>query len=223
MTQRAHELLVKIDLFSELEHDELNQIAGLAEERTFPRDTVIFNAGDVADSVFVIARGKVKVVVTSPDGKDLILAVLGPGQVFGEMALLDSAPRSATVVSDTVVELVVIHRDEFQHLLASEPKISRRLLAILTQRLRRANAAMQSLAYVDVAGRLARYFLTLARDHGQRLGNGWVVVRRPTQADIAHSIGTSRETISRLMKEFEDNFGLVHKGKFTYLREDLLS
>jgi CRP/FNR family cyclic AMP-dependent transcriptional regulator len=222
MSERTLSLLARIDLFSELAPDELGQIAELAEERALSRDTVVFSAGDNAETMFVVARGKVKIVVTSPDGKDLILAVLGPGQVFGEMALLDSAPRSATVITETSVDLVVIHREEFQRLLGGAPRIAHRLLAILSQRLRRANAAMQSLAYVDVAGRLARYFLTLARDHGQRLGNGWVVVRRPTQADIAHSIGTSRETVSRLMKEFEESFGLVHKGKFTYLREDLL-
>ena len=95
-------------------------------------------------------------------------------------------------------------------------------MAILSRRLRRANSKMESLAYMDVAGRLARYLLDLARDHGQRLGNGWVVVRRPTHSDIAHSIGTSRETVSRLINEFEEGFGLVNKGKFTYIRENLL-
>ena len=98
----------------------------------------------------------------------------------------------------------------------------RKLLTILSQRLRRANAKMESLAYMDVAGRLARYLLDLARDHGQRMGNGWVVVRRPTHSDIAHSIGTSRETVSRLINEFEEGFGLVNKGKFTYIRESLI-
>jgi CRP-like cAMP-binding protein len=81
---------------------------------------------------------------------------------------------------------------------------------------------MESLAYMDVAGRLARYLLDLAGDHGQNLGNGWVVVRRPTHADIAQSIGTSRETVSRLINEFEEGFGLVNKGRYTYIREHLL-
>jgi CRP-like cAMP-binding protein len=222
VTAKILELLSSVELFSELDPDELAAVAAVAKQRTVPRDTTIFHAGDPAESVFVVANGRVKIVTTSSDGKEFILTILGAGQVFGEMALLESAPRSASVITGTAVELLVINRQDFQHLLETEPRITRKLLTILSQRLRRANAKMESLAYMDVAGRLARYLLDLARDHGQRLGNGWVVVRRPTHSDIAHSIGTSRETISRLINEFEEGFGLVNKGKYTYIREGLL-
>jgi len=138
------------------------------------------------------------------------------------MGLLDSSPRSAAVTTATAVELLVINRDEFHRMLDTQPQISRKLLTMLAQRLRRANSKMESLAYMDVAGRLARYFLDLARDHGQALGNGWLVVRRPTHSDIAHSIGTSRETVSRLINDFEDRLGMVNKGRFTYIREEMV-
>ena len=136
--------------------------------------------------------------------------------------MLESAPRSAAVVTVTATELLVISRRDFQHLLNTSTGISRKLLTVLSRRLRRANSKMESLAYMDVAGRLARFLLDLATDHGQKVGNGWVVVRRPTHADIAHSIGTSRETVSRLINEFEEGFGLTNKGKFTYIKENLL-
>ena len=222
MRERIQQLLAGVELFAELDPDELLSVAGVAQLRTVAKDASVFQAGDLADAVFVVATGKVKIVVTSSDGREFILTVLGAGQVFGEMALIESAPRSATVTAITTVELVVIHRAEFQHLLDTCPSISRKLLVILSRRLRRANSKMESLAYMDVAGRLARYLLDLARDHGQRMGNGWVVLRRPTHSDIAHSIGTSRETVSRLINEFEEGFGLVNKGKFTYIRENLL-
>jgi CRP-like cAMP-binding protein len=222
MTERMVELLGKVELFSELDGDEIDRVASLAQIRSAQKDTAIFHAGDPADAVFVVANGKIKIVTTSTDGKEFILSVLGAGQVFGEMALLESAPRSASVITLTSVEMVVIKRDDFHHLLNTAPSISRKLLAILSRRLRRANSKMESLAYMDVAGRLARYLLDLARDHGQKMGKGWVVVRRPTHSDIAHSIGTSRETVSRLINEFEEGFGLVNKGKFTYIRENLL-
>jgi CRP/FNR family transcriptional regulator/CRP/FNR family cyclic AMP-dependent transcriptional regulator len=222
MTEKKVQLLAGVELFSELDPDELAKVATLAQARTVAKDTTIFHAGDSADAVFVVASGKVKIVVTSTDGKEFILTQLGAGQVFGEMALLESAPRSASVLTVTAVELLVINRHDFHHLLDTAPRITRKLLTILSRRLRRANSKMESLAYMDVAGRLARYLLDLARDHGQRMGNGWVVVRRPTHADIAHSIGTSRETVSRLINEFEEGFGLVNKGKFTYIRENLL-
>ncbi len=222
MSDRIRELLTSVELFAEMNEEEIVDLSSLAQIKKLDKDTTIFHAGDPADAVFVVASGRVKVVITSSDGKEFILTVLGAGQVFGEMALLESAPRSASVVTLSAVEVLVINRADFQHLLDSNPRISLRLMAILSRRLRRANAKMESLAYMDVAGRLARYLLDLARDHGQRLGNGWVVVRRPTHSDIAHSIGTSRETVSRLINEFEEGFGLVNKGKFTYIRENLL-
>ena len=222
MRDRIRELLTSVELFGEMHEEEIDDLTALAQIKKLSKDTTVFHAGDPADAVFVVASGRVKVVITSSDGKEFILTVLGAGQVFGEMALLESAPRSASVVTLSTVEVLVISRVDFQRLLDSNPRISLRLMAILSRRLRRANAKMESLAYMDVAGRLARYLLDLARDHGQRLGNGWVVVRRPTHSDIAHSIGTSRETVSRLINEFEEGFGLVNKGKFTYIRENLL-
>jgi CRP/FNR family cyclic AMP-dependent transcriptional regulator len=222
MSGRAPQLLSEIELFSELTEGELQEVAAHAQIRKVPTDTTIFYEGDPADAVFVVVNGRVKVVTTSSDGKEFILTVLGSGQVFGEMGLLEVAPRSAAVITITEVELMVIKRDDFDRLIESSPTISRKLMAILSRRLRRANSKMESLAYMDVAGRLARYLLDMALDHGQRLGNGWVVVKRPTHSDIAHSIGTSRETVSRLINEFEEGFGLVNKGKFTYIRENLL-
>jgi len=222
MTYRIRELVASVELFGEMLEEEIDDLTALAQIKKLNKDTTVFHAGDPADAVFVVASGRIKVVITSSDGKEFILTVLGAGQVFGEMALLESAPRSASVVTLSAVEVLVISRSDFQRLLDSNPRISQRLMAILSRRLRRANAKMESLAYMDVAGRLARYLLDLARDHGQRLGNGWVVVRRPTHSDIAHSIGTSRETVSRLINEFEEGFGLVNKGKFTYIRENLL-
>jgi len=222
MKEMSTELLAKIFLFSELNDEELQRVARLTHRHSYPKDTVLFRAGDAADSVYIIASGKVKVVVSSPDGKDFILTILGSCQVFGEMALLEQTTRSATAITATKVELLTLGRDDFNRLLDTTPSISRKLLSILSNRLRKANSKMESLAYMDVAGRLARYLLDLARDHGQKLGNGWVVVRRPTHADIAHSIGTSRETVSRLINEFEEGFGLVNKGKFTYIQESLL-
>ena len=180
MSEHAPKLLKELEIFSELNQQELEDVASLAQIRKIPTDSTIFHEGDDADAIFVVVNGKVKIVTTSTDGKEFILSVLGAGQVFGEMGLLETAPRSASVVTITEVELLVINRADFDHLLKSSPGISRKLMSILSRRLRRANSKMESLAYMDVAGRLARYLLDMALDHGQQLGNGWVVVRRPT-------------------------------------------
>ncbi len=222
MNPQTLRLIARVDLFSGLDQDELRSVAQLVHTVHVERDEKIFDAGDHADAAYVISSGKVNIVITSPEGKELILAVLGEGQIFGEMGLLEAAPRSAAVVAATPAELLSIARADFDRLLDQHPRLSRTLLTVISQRLRRANAKMESLAYMDVAGRLARYFLDLARDHGQKLGNGWVVIRRPTHSEIAHSIGTSRETVSRIINDFEQRFGMANHGRFTYIREDLL-
>jgi signal-transduction protein with cAMP-binding, CBS, and nucleotidyltransferase domain len=129
MTDHAPKLLKEIELFSELTDKDLEEVAALAQIKKTPTDTTIFHEGDDADAVFVVVNGRVKIVTTSSDGKEFILSVLGAGQVFGEMGLLETAPRSASVVTITEVELLVIKRADFDHLLTSSPSISRTLMA----------------------------------------------------------------------------------------------
>ena len=156
MNSQAPKLLKELELFSELTDQELEEVAALAQVRKIDTDTTVFHEGDSSDAIFVVVNGRVKIVTTSSDGKEFILTVLGAGQVFGEMGLLETAPRSASVITITEVELLVIKVADFDHLLNSSPGISRKLMAILSRRLRRANSKMESLAYMDVAGRLAR-------------------------------------------------------------------
>ncbi|MGE5236664.1 MAG: Crp/Fnr family transcriptional regulator [Acidobacteriota bacterium] len=214
--------LARSSLFAELAPNELEALALAAEEREFARDEAIFTIQEPADGLYVIANGRVKVAVSSSGGKELILATLGPGQFFGEMSLLDDEPRSANVVAQLPTTAYRIRRQEFERLIEAHPSIARKLLRELSLRLRRANAQMESLVTLDVVGRLARYFIDLARQHGQILGNGWVAVRRPTHQDIANSIGTSRETVTRLMADLESRGLVVNEGKMSYLREEVL-
>ncbi len=217
------DLIGKASLFGELEPQELEALARAAERQEFQRDETVFAAHEPADSFYVVANGRVKVCVSSAGGKELILATLGPGQFFGEMALLDDATRSASVVAQLATVAYRIRRSDFERLLEQHPAIARKLLRELSLRLRRSNAQMESLATLDVVGRLARYFINLARQHGQILGNGWVAVRRPTHQDIANSIGTSRETVTRLMNDLEQRGLVVNEGKMSYLKESVLS
>jgi CRP-like cAMP-binding protein len=216
------ELLSRSPLFAELAPHEIETIGRAAEVREFARDEVIFAMQEPADGLYVLASGRVKVAVSSSGGKELILATLGPGQFFGEMALLDDEPRSASVVAQLPTTAYRIRRQDFERLLDAHPPIARKLLREMSLRLRRANAQMESLVSLDVVGRLARFFIDLARQHGQILGNGWVAVRRPTHQDIANSIGTSRETVTRLMADLESRELVVNEGKMSYLREEVL-
>jgi CRP/FNR family transcriptional regulator, cyclic AMP receptor protein len=216
------DLLPRSPLFAELASAELTALERAAERREFARDEVIFAMHEPADGLYVIADGRVKVCVATESGKEIILATLGAGQFFGEMALLDNEPRSASVIAQLPSTAYRIHRQDFERLLEAHPTIARKLLRELSIRLRRANEKMESLVTLDVVGRLARFFIDLARQHGQILGNGWVAVRRPTHQDIANSVGTSRETVTRLINDLEQRGLVVNEGKMSYLREEAL-
>ena len=222
MSLAISELLRRSTLFGELSPTELEALARAAELREFARDEVIFAMFEPADGLYLLTGGRVKVCISTSEGKELIIATLGPGQFFGEMALLDDEPRSASVVAQLPTTAYRIHRSDFDRLVEAHPSIARKLMRELSLRLRRANAQMESLATLDVIGRLARYLIDLARQHGQVIGNAWVAVRRPTHQDIANSIGTTRETVTRLMSDLEQRGLVVNEGKMSYLREEVL-
>jgi CRP/FNR family cyclic AMP-dependent transcriptional regulator len=209
-------------LFAELDDKELASIAAVAKTRRYNKDDVIFHADESGDVFCLIKEGKVKVTNTSPEGKEIILSMLGPGDFFGEMALLDNEPRSATVVATESLELVTIWRADFLQILSENFSITRKVLAELSRRLRNASSRIESLATMDVYGRLARFFLDLAARQGTALANGYVAVQRPTHQSIANMIGTSRETVSRLIHDLIRQNLLLSEGKTIYLRTTAL-
>ncbi|MCS7183080.1 MAG: Crp/Fnr family transcriptional regulator [Thermoanaerobaculum sp.] len=218
----VEQLLASSSLFSGLGQRELVALARTAQRLEYRPEEVVIQMNSLGDGLYLIASGRVKVVVPSPEGKEVILATLGPGAFFGEMSLLDDEPRSASVVAQLPSVVYRIYRQDFARLLDTSPSIARALLRELSRRLRRANEHMESLVSMDVLGRLARYLMQLAREHGEALGNGWVAVRRPTHQDIAAAIGTTRETVTRLMSELEASGLLTSEGKMTYIREETL-
>src|SRR5207245_10417491 len=214
--------LRQFDLFAELDDRELASIAAVAKVRRYAKDDVIFHGDESGDVFCLIKEGQVKVTMISPEGKEIILSMLGPGEFFGEMALLDDEPRSATVVATEALELVTIWRSDFLQILGENSTITRKVLAELSQRLRNASNRIESLATMDVYGRLARFFLDLAREQGKTLDNGYVAVTRPTHQAIANIIGMPRETVSRLIHDLRRQNLLLSEGKTIYLRKSAL-
>ncbi len=209
-------------LFAELDEKELASIAAVAKTRRYAKDDIIFHADETGDVFCLIRSGRVKVTMTSPEGKEIILSVLGPGDFFGEMALLDNEPRSATVIATEPLEVVTIWRGDFLQILSENFSICRKVLAELSRRLRMASGRIESLATMDVYGRLARYFLDLAAQQGKIVDDGYVAVQRPTHQAIANTIGTSRETVSRLIHDLMKQNLLLSEGKTIYLRQSAL-
>jgi CRP-like cAMP-binding protein len=212
----------KFDLFAELDDRELTSIANVAKTRRYAKDDVVFHADESGDIFCLIKEGQVKVTMISPEGKEIILSMLGPGDFFGEMALLDDEPRSATVIATETLELVTIWRSDFLSILSENFSITKKVLKEISIRLRNASNRIESLATMDVYGRLARFFLDLAKDQGKVLDNGYVAVTRPTHQAIANMIGTSRETVSRLIHDLMKQNLLLSEGKTIYLRKTAL-
>ena len=197
------ELLRTVPIFSELSEVDIQALARLTTRRRFPKDTVVFFENEQGDTLFMILEGRVRVTILGDDGREVILSVLGPGDFFGEIALLDNEPRSATAIAAEDSELLLLQRNEFQGAMSENPSISGALIRVLTARLRRANHQISTLALLDVYGRVARVILDIAREEGRRLKDGRIAFRRATHQELANRIGTTRETVTRMLKDLE--------------------
>ena len=203
-------VLEKVPLFSQLAPAELQRVVEATRERTYPKNSVILFEDDPGDALFVVAQGQVKVVLIGEDGREVILSVLGPSEFFGEMALIDDEPRSAHVIAMEDSSLIVLRREDFQGILKQSPGIAVALLKELSRRLRRVDEKVGSLVLLDVNGRVAQLLLELADEEG-----GERITRRLTHHTIAQMIGSSRETVSRTMRE------LVDRGLIDVSRKDI--
>jgi CRP-like cAMP-binding protein len=216
----ACELLRTVPIFSELSAADCEALAQLASRRRYPKDTVVFFENDEGDSFFMIVSGRIKVTILGDDGREVILSVLGPGDFFGEMALLDDEPRSATAIAIEECELLSLQRSDFESVIGNKPSISLALVRVLTARLRKANHQISTLALLDVYGRVARVLMDMARDEGRRLKDGRIAFRRATHQEIANRIGTTRETVTRMMKDLERQSLMHIEGREIVLGPD---
>jgi CRP/FNR family cyclic AMP-dependent transcriptional regulator len=203
MTAQTADFLASVPMFSGLQRDELLKFAELTRERTYPKGSVILFQGDPGDSLYVLRQGRAKVVLIGEDGREVILGVLEPGAHFGELALIDDQPRSAHVIAMEDSQLLILRREDFRRRVEANPSVAWALLTELSRRLRRADQKIGGLVLLDVPGRIARLLLDLSSEST----NG--TIDKPlTHQTIAQMIGASRETVSRAMKEFQQE-GLI--------------
>ncbi|MCH7781743.1 Crp/Fnr family transcriptional regulator [candidate division KSB1 bacterium] len=204
--------LRQIPLFSELEDNALSELAKSLKTQTFRKDTTVVSETDEGSMLYIINKGQVKISRLSETGKEVILAILGEGDFFGEMSLLDGLARSANVITLTEAELFVLYRGTFLKLIEKNPKIAIGLLKELALRLRKSDTQIKSLSLFDATGRVATTLIQIAEDSGT-IKDGTVKIQNlPNQRDLANIAGTSRETISRILKAFVAE-GTVTKEK----------
>ena len=198
-------------LFAHLSADQLSRLAALARPRRYGGDQVIFNEGDPGASLYVIMQGRVKIARSSPDGKERTIALLGPGDLFGELALLDGDARSADAVALEDSQVLVVPREEFRAFLMEHPQVAMGLLVVLSRRLRRTSQIVHDAAFFDVRGRLARVLLELAQAEAHGESAGSLICPRLTQAELANMVGVTRESINKWLRVFEQRGTLAKR------------
>lgn len=207
------ELLAQSPLLRHLPEESLSRLAAVARRRTYRRGEVIFHQGDPGDTLHLVQSGRVKVVLPGEGGEEAVIAILGPGDCFGELSLIDGEPRSATIEALEQVETVVLSRNEFGKCLWASPPTLERLLITLTAMVRRADEDRADLIFLDLEGRLVKKLLELADDHG-RMANGAIEIELPmTQEDLAGMIGATRASVNKLLGWYEDHGAIQRRGR----------
>ena len=207
------DLLRKVPLFEDLSEEELQTLADVTQIRKFPKNCIVILADEQGDSFFVIGAGKAKVSVTATDGREVILSVLGSGEFFGDMSLLDDRPRSANVTTLEVSDLLVIRRSYFLEALQSHPSIATKLMVTLALRLRSADRQTANFALLGITDRICSVLLSVAEEQGVETEEGIVIEKRPTHQVLASMAGTARETITRVLSRLESEGYIRSQGR----------
>ncbi|MCB4209000.1 Crp/Fnr family transcriptional regulator [Arthrobacter sp. UM1] len=196
------EVLRRAPLFASLGDDAFHLLTKELAEVNLSRGSSLFKEGDQGEELYFIVSGKVKLGRKAPDGRENLLAVLGPGELFGEMALFDPSPRTATATAVSETRLVGLKHSNLRDVLQTRPEVSMQLLQALARRLRRTNESLADLVFSDVPGRVAKALLDLADRFGRPAPDGILVPHELTQEELAQLVGASRETVNKALAEF---------------------
>jgi CRP/FNR family transcriptional regulator, cyclic AMP receptor protein len=211
------ETSLRAGVFQGITPSVISALSGRMERASFPLGHHIFREGDDADLLYIIRRGKVKVSRAAPYGRQRVTALLGPTDMFGELALFDPGPRTSTVTTLTRVHALTLTRSELTSWTAAQPEISELLLRLIARRLRRTDNALNDLIFVDVAGRVAKLLLELASRFGEHDNDVIRINHELNQAEFAQLVGSTRETVNRALCAFVDRGWIRTYGKAVVL------
>lgn len=204
-------------LFSALDPEAASQLTAAMQSSRVERGVTIFREGEPGDRLFVIRSGKIKLGQTSADGRENLLAVLGPGEMFGELSLFDPGPRTATATVVADAHVYELGHDQIVTWLEKHPGAARHMLTALARRLRRTNEALGDLVFSDVPGRVAKALLDLARRFGIDVAEGVRVNHDLTQEELAQLVGASRETVNKALADFVSRGWIRLEGRSVVL------
>ena len=211
--EHAEDVLSRAPLFEALDEESAKALRALITNVDLVRSQRLFDEGDAGDRLYVVLHGKIKLTRAAPDGRENLLSVLGPGEMFGELSLFDPRPRTSSAVAVTDTGLAALAHDELRDWLTGRPDVSLHLLRALAQRLRRTNDVMADLVFTDVPGRVAKQLLQLAQRFGTQEDGAMRVTHDLTQEELAQLVGASRETVNKALADFASRGWLRLDGK----------
>jgi CRP-like cAMP-binding protein len=217
-------IVSELVLFGGLSDDEREDLLPRLRRRTFRKGAMVFMRGDPGRDLYIIESGMVKICLTTEDGKEITLAMLGQGEFFGELALLDGEARSSDAVAMETSQCLLLERREFLQFIEERPRVAHRIMEVLSRRLRDNNQLVQDAAFFDVPARLARVILRLADSVGNTADtDGVTIARRLTQAELAGMVGTTRESVNKWLGFYERQ-GMIerHSGLIKVMQPDAL-
>jgi CRP/FNR family cyclic AMP-dependent transcriptional regulator len=198
----AEDALNRAPLFEALDEDGAKALRSMLADVELPRGDRLFHEGDAGDRLYVVLEGKIKLTRAASDGRENLLSVLGPSEMFGELSLFDPRPRTSSAVAVTDARLAALAHADLLSWLTGRPDVALHLLRALAQRLRRANDVMADLVFTDVPGRVAKALLDLADRFGEQQDEGLQVHHDLTQEELAQLVGASRETVNKALADF---------------------
>ncbi|MBP2475279.1 CRP-like cAMP-binding protein [Crossiella equi] len=207
------ETLARAGIFQGVDPSAAEALASSLESVDFPRSHVIFAEGEPGDRLYILQSGKVKLGRKSPDGRENLLAIMGPSDMFGEMSIFDPGPRTSTATTVTEVRALTMDRPALREWINKRPEIAEQLLRVLARRLRRTNNMLADLIFTDVPGRVAKALLQFAQRFGSQEGGLLRVTHDLTQEEIAQFVGASRETVNKALADFAHRGWLRLEGK----------
>jgi CRP/FNR family cyclic AMP-dependent transcriptional regulator len=202
VTDHDVDVLSRAPLFEALDDQGAKALRSNVGEVRLARGQTLFNEGETGDRLYVVLDGKIKLTRTAPDGRENLLSVLGPSEMFGELSLFDPRPRTASAIAVTECRLAGLGHDDLRPWLTGHPEVAVHLLRALAQRLRKTNDVMADLVFTDVPGRVAKALLDLAERFGQPSDTGLHVHHDLTQEELAQLVGASRETVNKALADF---------------------
>ena len=213
LVSTEHDVVRKAPLFTALDEAAAASLRASMDSVKIAKGSVLFAEGDEGDHLYVIVEGKLKLGTSSGDGRENLLSILGPGEMFGELSLFDPGPRTSTATAVTDARLLSLGQEKLIPWLAENPQVALQLLARLAQRLRRTNEAVGDLVFSDVPGRVAKALIDLGERFGKQTDEGLFVHHDLTQEELAQLVGASRETVNKALADFAGRNWLKLDGR----------